>query len=540
MTPRPYQEEAITAALSFLQEKEGNPCIVAPTGSGKSLILAEICRRFMKSKDGASVLILSHRKEILEQNEQKIRAVWPLANIGVYSAGLNSKRIRPITIAGIQSIAKVKDLPWFDLIIIDEVHLLPRSGEGQYRTLIKKQPKARILGLTATPERLDSGAIVGGDNILTEICYSISIKKLIEDGFLCPLRGKSSVHQADLTDVKKVAGEFVLSQAEAALDRDDITLAAVKEMIELGKDRKSWVVFASGVKHAEKVLRGLRAFGISSEIITGDTMPMIRSKVLSEFRAGRIRALVNVAVLTTGFDAPCIDMIALLRATASSSLYQQILGRGMRPHPNKQSCLVLDFAGNLERFGPIDLIVPKGIKGTKSEKREAPSKTCPTCRESLATAVRECPECGYIFPPPEEKIEHTAATGEFISTILHLNQPYEFSVKHSYYETMKSKKSGLPMFVAVHVGIDNSQVREFIFFENPKMRWRAEKWWKERSIDQKAIPTTCEDAYEFRALLRKVESLWVQREGKYQRVVSAQLLEETIEIEEKENDFLFL
>lgn len=538
MTPRPYQEEAIETALSFLSEKEGNPCIVAPTGSGKSLILAEICRRFMKSKENASVLILSHRKEILEQNEQKIRAVWPLANIGVYSAGLNSKRIRPITIAGIQSIAKVKDLPWFDLIIIDECHLIPRTGQGLYKTLIKNQPKARILGLTATPERLDSGSIVGADNILTDICYSISIKELIDDGFLCQLRGKSSINQADLTGVKKVAGEFVLSQAEAALDRDDITLAAVKEMIELGKDRKSWVVFALGIKHAEKVLRGLRAFGISSEIITGDTLPMIRAKVLKEFQAGRIRALVNVSVLTTGFDAPSIDLIALLRATASSSLYQQILGRGMRPHPAKKDCLVLDYAGNLERFGPIDLILPREARRIKEEKGEAPSKTCPNCRESLATAVRECPECAYIFPPPEEKIEHTAADGEFLSSIIRLQPPYEVSIKHSYFETMKSKKTGLPMFVAVHVGINNEQVREFVFFENSKMRWRAEKWWKERSIDQKAIPETCEDAYEFRALLRKVKSLWVQRDGKYQKVISAELSHETIEIEE--NDFLFL
>jgi len=520
MTPRPYQEEAICAALNFLKEKAGHPCLMAPTGSGKSLIIAEICRRIMQEDRAASVLILSHRKEILEQNAEKIRAVWPMAPIGIYSAGLNSKRMNRLTIAGIQSIAK-KEIPKFDYVLIDECHLLPKSGEGQYRKLIEKLPDAKVMGFTATPYRLDSGLIVGEDNLFTDFCYEIEVKTLIDQGYLAPLVGKSSRVQADLSNVRKVGGEFVGSQMEAAMDRDDITINAIKEMIALGKDRKSWVVFASGVAHGEKVLNGLRTFGISSELITGETLPMIREKVLRDFKAGKIRALVNRDVLTTGFDAPCVDMIGLLRATASTSLYCQILGRGMRTFPGKKDCLILDYAGNLERHGPIDLITLPSVKAKKEGKGEAPAKTCPICRLVVALSTIECPECGYIWPI-EEKIAPTAAEGEFLSVAL---PPTEHHVQKTEYFVRESKKTSIKMLHAKHVVGDLVDMIEHLCFEHEGFaRKKAASWWRHRAND--FIPSTCDEALARIHECKKTKTIWVKRENGFFRVVSAVLSDE--------------
>jgi superfamily II DNA or RNA helicase len=317
---RPYQQTAVDWTFEYLNSMKGNPCICLPTGAGKSLVLAEIINRVGKDK---SVLLLSHRKEILEQNYDKIKTLMPLAPVSIYSASLGKKHINRITIAQVQSFAKKAPNMFFeyDYVIIDEVHLLPKSGEGQYRTILKANSKARIIGLTATPIRLDSGSIVGKDNILTHFSYEANINDLIADGYLSPLIGKSSVVQADLSNVKKQGREYILSQAMMAINQDALTMGAVKECLKFGEDRKHWIVFCSGVEHAENVGKCLEREGISNYVITGDTIAMLREKYINEFKAGKVRALINCDVLTTGFDAPCVDLIVLLRATMSTALY---------------------------------------------------------------------------------------------------------------------------------------------------------------------------------------------------------------------------
>lgn len=524
MNLRPYQQTAIDETLKFLAEQEGNPCIVAPTGSGKTLIIAELCKVLAKNND-KKILILSHRKEILEQNHEKICTLWAFAPIAIYSASLGQKRLNRITIAQVQSIArKAKDLPEFDYIIIDEVHLLPRSGNGQYLNILKYQPNARVIGLTATPYRLDSGLIFGDENILTDISYNISIPELIKDGFLCPVKGKGGKEQADLTGVRKVAGEFVLKEAAERLDNDRITLAALQEVLQLGKDRKSWLIFCSGVEHAEKTKNGLNALGIKTEIITGETLPLARAGIIKDFKQGKIKALVNAEVLTTGFDSPNVDLLVLLRATASKSLYVQIIGRGMRIHPEKENCLVLDYGGNLERHGAIDQInaVEKKEKKSKSEEGLAPAKLCPECRYICHASARECLECGYEFPEPKPNIQSRASVGEFLTTFA---KPYEYAVLVSDYSIANSKKSGHDMLIAKHKVSAQRWITEFVCFDHPAdnfARRKATSWWKERAIES-PVPKTVAEAFEHIHFLYKVKSLFVKKENGFDRVVSAVL-----------------
>lgn len=525
MQLRPYQQIAIDETIAFLETKEGNPCIVAPTGSGKSLIIAELCKTLAKNND-KKILILSHRKEILEQNFEKICKLWPFAPIAIYSASLNSKRMNRITIAQVQSLAKkANDLPPFNYIIIDEVHLLPNSGMGQYLTILGHQKNARVIGLTATPYRLDSGLIIGDDNILTDISYNISIPELIEQGYLCPVKGKGGKEQADLSGVGKRGGEFILSQAAERMDNDRVTLAALSEVVQLGKDRKSWLIFCSGVKHADKTKNGLMALGVSAEIITGETMPLARTQIINDFKNEKIKALVNADVLTTGFDSPNVDLIVLLRATASKSLYVQIIGRGMRIHPEKENCLVLDYGGNLERHGAIDQINAIEPK-TKGEKESglAPAKLCPECQYICHAGARQCLECGYEFPEPKPNIESTASVGEFLSSF-EFEKPYEYEVIETEYNIMNSKKSGLDMLVAKYKVSPNKWVTEFICFDHPPdnfARKKATMWWKKRAI-KSPNPTNSQEAFENISFLYQVKSIFVKKDKGYDRIVSAVL-----------------
>lgn len=397
---RDYQQLAIDMTLSWVEKNRGNPCIVMPTGSGKSHVVAALCKHAIQTWPETRVLMLTHVKELLEQNAEKMRQHWPAAPLGIYSAGIGKKQLgEPITFAGIQSIQKrADDVGHVDIVLIDECDLVSHKDEGGYRKFLGAlkaiNPNLVVIGLTATPYRMGHGMITDEPALFHALIEPVSIAQLLHLGHLCPLRSKATKQKYDTSGVKKHGGEFIESELQKVVDTDDQNQKVVDEILSNAGDRKSWLVFCTGVDHSLHVAEVLRQRGIPTETVTGDTPKGERARILADFKSGKLTAVTNANVLTTGFDHPATDLIAFLRPTKSTRLFMQMAGRGLRPSPGKADCLILDFAGVAETLGPItDPQIPgKAGDGTP------PVKPCKACDELCHLSAKVCPACGEPFP----------------------------------------------------------------------------------------------------------------------------------------------
>jgi DNA repair protein RadD len=338
---RPYQEQAKAALYDHLRHRDDNPCVVIPTAGGKTPLMASVCKDAVGQWNGR-VLILAHVKELLEQSADKLRTVCPEIEFGVYSAGLKRRDTRnPVIVAGIQSVyRRACELDAFDLVMVDEAHLIPADGEGMYRQFLADarviNPALRIVGFTATPFRLKTGPICTADGFLNHVCFEVGVRELIRDGFLCPLITKAGKAKADTTDLHVRAGEFVADEMEDLMDQDALVQAACAEIVEHTSGRLACLIFASGVKHGRHIVETLhREHGLECGFVSGETPIPERDATLGRFRRGELKYLCNMNVLTTGFDAPHFDCVALLRPTMSPGLYYQMVGRGFRLHPGE-------------------------------------------------------------------------------------------------------------------------------------------------------------------------------------------------------------
>ena len=335
VTLRPYQQQAVDAAYQYLREQDGHPVIVLPTGAGKSIVLAQIVRDAVTLWNGR-VLLLTHVRELIEQNADKIRWLCPELNVGVYSAGLKRRdTTHSVICAGIQSVyERGCELGAFDLILVDEAHLISARDDSMYGQFLADMevinPDHRLIGLTATPFRLDSGSICGPERIFARVCFEVGVRQLIAEGFLSPLISKAGIAKADTSQLHVRAGEFVASEVEAAMDDATLVEAACAEIVEVTKDRKSVLIFASGVQHGRHVCQVLQdKHGIDCGFVCGETPDGERDETLRRFRGeskglfqqSPLKYLCNVNVLTTGFDAPNVDCVVLLRPTLSPGLF---------------------------------------------------------------------------------------------------------------------------------------------------------------------------------------------------------------------------
>lgn len=408
MQLRWYQSDAVSAVYKYLRECDGNPCVVIPTGAGKTLVIAQICRDIEAWK-GRRVLVLAHVKELLEQSYSKLMQCDPTLNVGIYSAGLCRRDLhQPIIIGGIQSLyRRACDLGPVDLIIVDECHMIPDHDNGMYRTFLADatlvNPKMRVVGLTATPFRYSSGPICGPGLILSDICFEVGVRRLIDEGHLSRLRSKAGHVCPDTQRLHVRGGEFIAQEAEELMDVAKLVETACAEIVALTADRKGILIFATSIAHGQHVVDQFsRAHGITCGFVTGETPRQQRDELIARFKSGVLRYLVNVNVLTTGFDAPHTDCIVLLRPTASGPLYYQMVGRGFRPSPGKTDCLVLDYGGNILRHGPVDSINFWQAEFEMTE-GDAPAKQCPQCDALIAAGYATCPECGHEFPDRQKK-----------------------------------------------------------------------------------------------------------------------------------------
>jgi len=499
---RPYQQEAVEAIYRHLRERDDHPCVVIPTGGGKTPVMATVCRDAVARWKGR-VLILAHVKALLEQTKDKLGVVAPemWMRTGVYSAGLKTRDTEhPIIIAGIQSVYKrACEFDSFDLIVIDEAHMIPPDGEGMYRTFLeearKVNPNLRVIGLTATPFRMKSGMICAQENVLNHVCYEIGVKELIVQGYLCPLITKASREKIDTSGLHVRAGEFVASEVETLMDTHERVESACHEIVELTHNRRAVLIFASGVNHGQHIAEVLHdTFGASVGAVFGETPDDERDRVLLDFKSGNLKYLVNVNVLTMGFDAPNIDCVAMVRPTYSPGLYYQMVGRGFRLNEGKENCLVLDFGKNVLRHGPVDAIRITDGNGRVGGGGESPAKECPECRSLIAMAYTVCPDCGHEFEPRKKsKHDVTATSMDILSgkvtTTEYEVQEVTYAVHH---------KRGAPedvprtMRVQYRIGFHHYQ-SEWICFEHTGWaRLKAESWWRKRS--NALVPETAEEA----------------------------------------------
>lgn len=551
---RDYQEAAVASVYEFLRKRSDNPCVVIPTGGGKTPVLARICLDATTAWSGR-VLIVSHVKELLEQAVKTLHGIDPvlLSKVGVYSAGLGKREVGyPITVAGIQSVyKKATKLGAFNLIIVDEAHLIPLEGEGMYRQFLAEaklvNPNVRVIGLTATPYRMKDGQICGEGNILNAICHETGVRELIARKFLCNLKSRAGSIEVDTSALHIRAGEFVQSEIEQLMDTEELVRGAVADIlkaVEIEK-RKAVLIFAAGVEHGGLIAAELRKTGSEVGEVYAETPSEIRADLVARFRAGALKYLVNMNVLTIGFDAPNVDMIALLRPTNSPGLYYQMVGRGFRIHPDKDYCLVLDYGNNVVRHGPVDLLKPeKKESGTGP----APAKKCPgwkcvcgkindaaececgaafippRCNALIHTAYRVCPECGFEFPDPKKKhrINHS---GESV-----LSEPKieEVEVKSTSY-FIHTKKSDLTAKKTLRVsyevaGFRGDIVSEWVCIEHEGFAQRkAAAWWRARCAG--AMPKTVAEAVELAndGALAPTLKIRIDYSEKFPRVISADL-----------------
>jgi len=495
---RDYQQDAVDQTFRMLTNAtipEAKPVICLPTGAGKSLVIAELARVAVSDFKGR-VLVLQHRKELIEQNAEKIQSLLPGYNVGLYSSSLRRRDyLNNIIVAGIHSVyKKASELGGRNLIIIDESHMVPDEDKGIYNSLLSEmesQCRCRTVGLTATPYRTGGGYIYGKDKQFSHLIEpkDADIPTLIERGLLCKLTSSNAESSVDTSGLRVSGSDFINKQCRKLFEEHEV-LEACNEIIAKTQGRHSVLIFATSLVHAAAITQILQeSTGMIVESISETTKN--RGPIIERFRSLKTKYLVNVDVLTTGFDAPVVDCVAILRATASPGLYAQIVGRGMRPHESKQDCLILDFGENIKRHGPIDRIRPS--RKTSSEangeavetERSVSGRMCPACEVIARPDQIEC-ECGFRFPIG---VRHNATTDE--TEIISKDTERFYEVDKVLYRVVNPKGQSAKLMVQ-YVVTSSGKTRlpddlptRFISFDstNEQTDDYCRKWWERRSSE---------------------------------------------------------
>ncbi|HCG5952302.1 TPA: DEAD/DEAH box helicase [Vibrio parahaemolyticus] len=384
-TLRPYQADSVKAVIHYFRKHSTPAVIVLPTGAGKSLVIAELAR-LAKGR----VLVLAHVKELVEQNHAKYEG-YGLKG-AIFSAGLGRKETdQQVVFASVQSVVRNLDSfkNQFSLLVIDECHRVPDDKNSSYQKVIthlrELNPGIKVLGLTATPYRLGMGWIyqyhtrgqvrTEESRFFRDCIFELPIRYLLDENFLTPARMMDApVLSYDFSQLKPAnTGRYKEAEMDMVIDKAKrATPQIVEQIIQYARERKGVMIFAATVRHAQEI-HGLLPEG-ETAIVIGDTPTPERDAIIQAFKNREIKYLVNVSVLTTGFDAPHVDLIAILRPTESVSLYQQIVGRGLRLSEGKNECLVLDYAGN-----SYDLYQPEVGDPKPDSTSEIITIPCPAC-----------------------------------------------------------------------------------------------------------------------------------------------------------------
>ena len=383
--------------------------------SGKSAIIAGLISAMLSKTTSSSVLVLCHQAEILMQNLQSIFSLTGVKP-AVYCASLKRKDTPPyrVLLASRDSVPSLlnSQTPSFSMLIIDEAHLVPERKSSRYQTIIDALKPKVVIGLTATPYRLDCGVIYGPKRFWQARSYNIPMETLRDRGYLVPYEVDSK-GIIDPSHIKISKGDYDEKALSVLSSSEGIVSACCDAWKAWRAPQAVTLMFCVSIAHAETVLAFLRAQGHVAELITGDTPQKDRADIINRARLGLVHVLLTVGTLTTGVDIPCIDHIVFLRATMSASLFCQMAGRGLRTSPGKPKLRILDLVGNFDRFYSIEMpyVQTQGKRLTNDEAKkllaqldifpqeEGATKECKYCKSRCATGRKLCPDCGELFLP---------------------------------------------------------------------------------------------------------------------------------------------
>lgn len=524
---RKYQQETIDAIYRWwIAHPKGAPIVSLPTGSGKSIIIAELVRLLWDTwpDESPRCLVVVPGRELAEQNADKLVRLLPNhIHVDYYSASLGRKRPdADVIVATIGSVHKAAHLLGnIKCVIVDEAHLTNPDGAGMYRQLVTDLARYcafRVVGLTATPFRGNGVWLTSGkDPLFSGIACEVSVKELLDAGHLAPLvRPIDAVQtQIDVAGISTATGDYNVGElAERVLE---YLPGAADEACTLAVDRRKWLAFLPTVANANAFSDLLNDRGILSAVVCGETPKSEREQLIAAYRAGKLRCLVTVLALATGFDVPDVDCILWLRPTVSPVLYVQGAGRGLRPAAGKSDCLWLDFSDTTERMGPVDAIRGRN-KIQRREAFDAPFAICNACGAQVRPAsALVCPECGEHLREDEEKAHRGASNAAVMA--------HQVAAKIVTYpvDTVRyyvHRKDGSPDSLRVEYWSGLRAVaKEWVCVAHPPgfARSKAAAWWSRRS--SAPTPHTASDAVAVAGALLTPAAIVVNESGKWPEIV---------------------
>jgi superfamily II DNA or RNA helicase len=388
---RPYQQAAVDGVRDSFRAGRRRPLLVAPTGSGKTVIFSFVTAS--AAAKGNRTLILVHRAELLEQCHRSLDSMQ--VPHGLIAAGLTPDRSQLTQVASVQTLVRRFDrvIPP-DLIVIDEAH---HATAGAWASVLSQYPQARVLGVTATPARLDGKGL---GQVFDDLIRGPEVSDLIDKGFLArPVYYAPKTVSMD--GVRTVAGDFNRAEVAERMDKPTITGDAVTHYRKYC-DGQPCVVFCTGIKHAEHVAQAFNASGYRFKVIDGTLSKEERAKRVLDLSSGNLNGLVSVDIVSEGFDLPCVSAAILLRPTASLSLHLQQIGRVLRPAANKPRAVILDHVGNCRRHGLAEEVRDWSLDGIKRRAKRGPqddvadTRQCPECF-AVHTPSPTCPQCLHVY-----------------------------------------------------------------------------------------------------------------------------------------------
>lgn len=554
MELRPYQREAVNAVYHYYRNgNSGHPLIALPTGTGKAMSISALISEILNKNPKLRIVMLVDTKELVEQNALEMEGYDQSVKVAVCCAGLGRNEISQVTFGSIQSVAKrYQEFGHIDVVVIDEVQGCDTSSETMYSKflngLMEVNPKLRVIGFSATLWRQNMGYLTAEGSIFTDIVYDKTIGDeflyFIEEGYLVDVISKQTVTQLDVSGVKITRGDFNAKQLQEAVDKNEVTYAALCEALPYMQLRNSIIVFGSGIQHCLHITEMLNdEFDIPSVCVHSKLTDAERDDAISGFKTGRYKAIVNDNILTKGFNHKGLDLMIDLSPTTSSSRFVQKVGRITRPlyadgyslltregrlqaiaASPKPNALLLDYASNTMRCGQINN--PKIPKQRGEGSGEAPIKACPKCLAIIPASKRVCGTydelqgvvCDYEFEF-KTKVQVTASSK---SVIAKSSEPeYEwYDVKAVSYTSHKSKKSdNIALKVTYSAGIMFT-FTEYVSIEG-KGRYYASQWW---SLRQQAgmpiLPQTVAEALLVTSELLTPKRIYVRTDERYPKIES--------------------